>query len=85
MADINKDESERIAVQTLDKSETDSGRDVENVGELAGPPKSVLDTKKAVLAWCILCYSVSTSCSLRPHDPDPVPSESGRSVNINNV
>jgi hypothetical protein len=55
MADIKKEEVDHIAVQAVDKSETESIKDVENANE----PKSPLQTKKALIAWLILCYSVS--------------------------
>lgn len=56
MADIDKKQDDTIAVQAVEKSDTGSAKDVEKAEE---EPKSPLGSRKALIAWMILCYSVS--------------------------
>jgi hypothetical protein len=54
MAEEKNVQDDRIEVQAVDRSDTDSTRDVEQVEE---DPKSPMRSRKALIAWMILCYS----------------------------
>jgi hypothetical protein len=56
MAEEKNVQDDRIEVQAVDRSDTDSTKDVEQVEE---DPKSPMRSRKALIAWMILCYSAS--------------------------
>jgi hypothetical protein len=58
MADIKREQDDGIAVQAVDRSDTESAKDVEQAEE---ETKSPMRSRKALIAWLILCYSVGNS------------------------